>query len=1023
MITFTRGHLGRGLAAVTATVVTAGMVLAAGPAEATPEPAGAATDPVHPDLLQVYPGDESGPYAERFLAEESDSHAELETPEVGLWPSENIPPPYLNKRWADADGWFRYELPVEPDTAAPLRLSMITKGEVRLEVEGETLLDTGDSGEGDYTPREFVLDDPAAWQDGVLDVRFSDADPSDGWGPNVYTLELGESSTLRERITALEFGSDLVWQHGWPDGTGNEFAGAAREVTLPAPEVDTARSGELVLRFDHTPVDGKRYVLLTSVIGRQVGGWDHVEGTQTVDVGGDGSVEAEVAVGGEKVVDLDVTEQLASGQNSVRVTAPAGARYDFFALVETDAAGGIPDGLPMSFGGNEQAEDFTRQINDSMYFTETMLNHANTGFIDSSMVNGEFHNTLFIADFGPALVELFRTGQYDRAREAVDYARPDDTGHYQEDVAAGNLIFATLIGLLRVDGYSEESVAAYWPRIEAGMARLAELVDATPLHLVHGTNWETSGDSLAVYSSATSYYTLLAAAEAADRVGHDDQAAEWRAVADRLGQGMDDHLVWEQDANWLGQPMKAGTWKYGVTADGADAEEVRAGWHAVGSAKDLYYGLAGDDDAWRERTDATLDHHRDTFWPHWRSTGHNKGFGTDYGVLSERGGWPLNSLLHGDRMAEAGKNLHHVIFNSADRNFLPVGKNEANTPGNDADFSEWSPTLIIRETDPQDRGSSANVGNGPGSEDLNLVEYILFLKNARLIAGVDDQLQGDHNLRLVPRLPQNWTTATVNDHPVAVRDGDDFATTTVSYDLTRSDERATMAVSTGTEVSGAEVRLGPFPASSTAAEATVDGVAVESRLEQSGDSAWVWVQTDLGDTERRIEATVTDPAALATADLDSMADLQVVGAGDWSAADQTARVRVGERTDTWALLDQPEVSDGSVIADVRLTDGNAVGVSTRMSADASGGYDLILDTVDGKVKLVTRPYEVLDSADLPVKFDRTYRLELRAEGDQLSGWVDGVRVLSAEDTSHDTGSAGLFAYSGAGDFRSFHLRR
>jgi len=997
------------------------MLLASGTAVAEPE-AGAAADDFHPNVLKVYPGDLSGPFQEQYLDGESGSHAELETPKVGLWPSDHIPPPYLNKRWADGGGWFRYKLPVDPNASAPLLLSMITKGEVRLMIEDEVVLDMGDSGEGDYTPREFVLDDPAAWADGNIDVHFSDADPSDGWGPNLYMLELGPTSTLRERITALKFGSELVWQHGWPDGTGNEFAGSQRNVTLPAAEADTARDGHLVFHFDHQPEQGKRYILLTAVVGRLVGWFDHVEGVQTVDVGNDQSIDAELPVGGEKVIHLDVTDQLVAGQNSFAVTAPPGARYDFFALVSVDEDGALPAGMPMSFGGNEQAESFTKLVNDSMYFTQTMLNHANTGFIDSSMINGEFHNTLFIADFGPALMEIFRSGQYDRAREAVDYALPDATGHYQQDIAAGNQIFATLLGLLRVDGYAAEAEAAYWPRIERGMQRLEELIDETPMHLVHGTNWETSADSLGVYASATSYYTLLAAAEAADRLDRPDQAEHFRIVAQRLGQGMEDNLVWQNDTTWLGQPMKAGTWKYGLTMDGNDPDEVLAGWHAVGSAKDIYYGLAGDDSHWRSRTDATLDHHRDQFWPHWQTIGNNKGFGTDYGVLSERGGWPLNSLFYGDRMAEAGKNMHHITFNSDDGNFQPFGQNVANSPGNAADFSEWSPTLIIRETDPQDRGSSANVGNGPGSEDLNLVEYFLFLKNAWIVAGVDDQLYGNINLRLVPRLPLNWSSAEVNDHPIVVRDGSAYKQTTVSYALERSAERAEMTASTATPVPGVQVRLGPFPASVTAAQASVDGTAVNSRLELSGDSAWVWVDLDLGTRQQQVVVDVTDPDAVLTPDLGDMIPFSDVGGGVWQADEGTATVVTPQGEDAWALLDDPEVTDGSVTADVRLTDGNAVGVSLRMNALATEGYDLILDTVDGKVKIANRPYEVLASADLPVKLDRTYRLELRAEGAELEGFVDGVRVLTATDHRHTGGRSGLFAYSGSGEFTNMRLR-
>src|SRR5699024_8265683 len=129
------------------------------------------------------------------------------------------------------------------------------------------------------------------------------------------------------------------------------------------------------------------------------------------------------------------------------------------------------------------------------------------------------------------------------------------------------------------------------------------------------------------------------------------------------------------------------------------------------------------------------------------------GFGTSYGALSSRGGWPLNACLEGDRISDALKNLDHIIFNSVDRNFQPLGENPSIFADNSADYSEWSPYLIVREVDALDRGTSGAVGNGPGSEDLNLVEYILFLKNARIITGIDDQLQSDTQLQIAPRLP------------------------------------------------------------------------------------------------------------------------------------------------------------------------------------------------------------------------------------------------------------------------------
>ncbi|MDN5727278.1 MAG: hypothetical protein L0G99_15310, partial [Propionibacteriales bacterium] len=798
-------------------------------------------------LAQEFPGDLSGPYREEFLAGQSGSVAETELPRIASWPAGAYDPrPYFSKRWADEAAWFSYRLPVPAGTAAPLRLTMITKGELVLEVEGETKINTGNSGEGGYTPREVVLDDPALWSDGFVEAKFSDADPSDGWGPNLYDLEIGPSSSLVQRIASLQWGSRVEWNAGLPDGTGNEFAGTSRDLTVgQRPYTELSRSGTVTLRWNQQINPDRRYVLMASAIGRLPGGWNKMDGRQTVDLGADGSIEADRRLGGERVIDLDITDRIKATGNAVRLTIPDAARYDFVSVVSMPKEQAPRTDLPFAFGGNEQAENFTRLANTSMDFTLNMLNDKNSGFIDSSMINGMFANTVFVADFGPALVEILKAGEVDRTREALAYLPPDATGHYEQDIAAGNLIFSARLGVLRADNYSAAGKGTHWPIVRAGMARLGELINATPYNLVQGTNGETSAGSQGIYSSGTSYYTLLAAAEAADRLGETADRDRWRALAEQLGRGMDENLVWDTNSTWLGKPMAAGTWKYGLMRDGKDPQAVMAGWQSIGSAKDIYYGLAGDDATWRARTDRTLDHHMAAFWSRWRTTGNNKGFGTDYGVLSERGGWPLNSLLEGDRMGDATKNINHVTFNSFDQNFAPLGKNPANFADNEADYSEWSPNLIIRETDPNDRGSSGQVGNGLGSEDLNLVEYILFLKNARIMAGVDDQLSGTENLRILPRLPQGWKTATVRDWPVSHRTPAGFGRTTLSYDYRRTSTSAEMTVSAGAASTGVPIRLGPFPKSATLGQASVDGSPVTGRVEDSGDSRWGWVTTDL----------------------------------------------------------------------------------------------------------------------------------------------------------------------------------
>lgn len=65
---------------------------------------------------------------------------------------------------------------------------MITKGDVKLTVAGQVLLNTGAGGQGNYTAREFLPTDASMWANGYLEVKFEDADPATSWGPDLYDL-------------------------------------------------------------------------------------------------------------------------------------------------------------------------------------------------------------------------------------------------------------------------------------------------------------------------------------------------------------------------------------------------------------------------------------------------------------------------------------------------------------------------------------------------------------------------------------------------------------------------------------------------------------------------------------------------------------------------------------------------------------------------------------------------------------------------------------------------------------------
>lgn len=459
---------------------------------------------------------------------------------------------------------------------------------------------------------------------------------------------------------------------------------------------------------------------------------------------------------------------------------------------------------------------------------------------------------------------------------------------------------------------------------------------------------------------------------------------------------------------------------YGVSSDGSLPGSVHAAWHSVGSAKDSYEGLWADDVDFRDISNATLDYHQQTFWSNWSTFGNNRGFGTDYGALSERGGWPLNSLLEADRMGDAKKNVEHITFNSTDMNFAPFGPNAGNTLWNYPVLTKLSPWDIIRETDATDKGNAPSVGNGV-TEDLNLVEYVLFLKNARIMAGVDDALYASNNLVLIPRLPWGWTSLTINNWPVTYRNGSSFARTTVSYSVQVQPTQVTMQVSAAASIRGVRIRLGPFDPTAVGTTVTVNGSRVTFTQQVRGDASWLWTTQNIGTNALHVVATVNAPLqqAFYSFDTDSLSGF-IRNGGTWSTTAGHVVAQVGAN-DGWNI-NRNTLTNGSVSADVKLDSGHAVGIALRSSSDGTQGYALILDQVDGLIKLARYPYTVLTSASINVNFQRTYNLRLDGVGANLVAFLNGVQVFTANDSTYSSGHYGLYAYNSIGEFDNLLIK-
>lgn len=130
----------------------------------------------------------------------------------------------------------------------------------------------------------------------------------------------------------------------------------------------------------------------------------------------------------------------------------------------------------------------------------------------------------------------------------------------------------------------------------------------------------------------------------------------------------------------------------------------------------------------------------------------------------------------------------------------------------------------------------------------NLVHLAETLKVVRLMAGVDDLTPGE--LKLMPRVPVDWTGITVEKYPLA--GGADGKPRELAYEFRRSGNTATMTLMApaGLRVSA---RLGPFNAAATL-RAVVNDQPFPAETVKIGDHAWLWLR-NLPGGETRLEIT------------------------------------------------------------------------------------------------------------------------------------------------------------------------
>jgi hypothetical protein len=95
---------------------------------------------------------------------------------------------------------------------------------------------------------------------------------------------------------------------------------------------------------------------------------------------------------------------------------------------------------------------------------------------------------------------------------------------------------------------------------------------------------------------------------------------------------------------------------------------------------------------------------------------------------------------------------------------------------------------------------------------------------------------------------------------------------------------------------------------------------------------------------------------------------------------------------------------------VNLLSGYAVGLVFRSSANGTSSYAAILDTVQGFKISRYSPHQILVSYPMTVQYNHWYTIQIVADGSTLEAYLDGVKRLTATDTTYAGGQLGVMLH-------------
>ena len=534
--------------------------------------------------------------------------------------------------------------------------------------------------------------------------------------------------------------------------------------------------------------------------------------------------------------------------------------YSTDADFKSPIAAEIPAGYSgprVSFKGNNYAaalqnafyanvQDILDKIDaDGTYHTSTLNALSWAG--DPRSAGGEFgtfrkdvgvyHGDAWSRDLGPSLEELTELGFLGKATLTADFAfrsartwahnpslnykgvslpphwnrvinRPDFAQPFEND---GHGLIALFIYKLwqRVPD-RDAWLRARWPDVKAAGDWIPWQFDHADITgakdgVLYTTGESAAGQGYSVFPDAVCMTALEALAQMADSIGETQSAALWRDRAAKMRAAIPARYV-------ITDPKYGRVWTL-----------ESAGWPnqstVLGPLIFLadYRGFAPQDDdpAWRPINEAAYQRLIGTYRP--------VGF---YGWAMGYGqGYVTQAALLLDRMKDVTLMLNWTARETYDAEIHSFVVPEGVQVSPDGRY-------IFRTGD-----------QGNGVQEAEIVKIF------RLLIGVDDN--EPRRLRIMPRLPYNWTEIAVSKYPALVEHNGNRETALLHYDLRRTGNRLSLDITTDRPLGPVAMRLGPFAKQPSVTDVLVNGKhPSQPNIEQSGDSWWVSFTTPIGPAAR-----------------------------------------------------------------------------------------------------------------------------------------------------------------------------